>query len=86
MQFFLLISSSSPNQFHELQARRTFIAYNNYPLWKLKGQKSPVFHKRTKHIEIDSDSIHEAFDEDTILLSYAPSNLQTAGIFYKGFH
>nr|KYP68295.1 Retrovirus-related Pol polyprotein from transposon TNT 1-94 [Cajanus cajan] len=44
---------------------------------------NPVFHQRTKHIEVDCHYIREALTSKVIFLPYISTNLQVANIFTK---
>jgi hypothetical protein len=44
---------------------------------------NPVFHERTKHIEVDCHSIRDTLESRVISLSHISSDLQVADIFTK---
>jgi hypothetical protein len=44
---------------------------------------NPVYHERTKHIEVDCHSIREAVDTCVISLPHVSTNLQIADVFTK---
>ena len=64
----------------------TTIYYNN--LSNIQLVKNPVFHSRTKHIEVHYHFVRERVLSGEVDLQYVPTDRQTADIFTKplGLH
>ncbi len=49
----------------------------------IKLIKNPVYHKRTKHIDVKYHFIREKYQDKTVNIEYVNSNEQLADIFTK---
>ena len=63
------------------QAKPTPLLCDNQGVIKLA--KNPIFHERTKHVELDCHFIRQLVEDGSINLQYCPTEDQTTDILTK---
>ena len=69
------------SEIDEISDSGTVLCVDNQSAIKLI--KNPVFHRRSKHIDVVYHFIREKFEENIIDIKYVPSAEQVADIFTK---
>lgn len=67
--------------FNQLVDEPTELFGDNISAQKLA--KNPVFHNRTKHIDIQAHYVREVYEKGLVVLKFVPTDKMTADIFTK---